>query len=267
MNPSSRYPIWCDQHGFLPRCPGSSTLADPRWKRIRTGTTRIRGMTLLEVLVALLLLSILSVAILSALRTGHRAYATVLRSGRGIYDVATTQRFLRRIIESAYPFGAGAAKNLGRFGLEGTRETLILSAPMPQASGAQGFYRYELSLAPRTDGARDLVIRYGLDRDGKWVGTGPAAESGMEKEVLLERVRDLKCDYLAQPEQDSGPPMSPPRWANNWHEATLPMLVRLTVEFDPADSRRWPEFAATPRLTESAQCVFDVISGTCREAL
>jgi hypothetical protein len=222
-------------------------------------------MTLLEVLVALLLLSALSVAMLSALRTGHRTYATVLRSGRGIYDVATTQRFLRRIIESAYPFGAGAAKNIGRFGLEGTHETLILSAPMPQASGAQGFYRYELSLAPRSDGARDLVIRYGLDRDGKWVGMNPAAESGTRQEVLLERVRDLKCDYLMQPDPESASAVSPPRWIDSWHEAALPMLVRLTVEFDTADSRRWPEFAAAPRLTESAQCVFDVISGTCRE--
>jgi len=230
-----------------------------------TAITKVRGMTLLEVLVALLLLSALSVGILSALRAGHRAYATVLRTGRGISEVATTQRFLRRIIESAYPFGAGDAKNTGRFGLEGTHETLILSAPMPQASGAQGFYRYELSLAPRTDGARDLVIRYGLDRDGKWVGTDPSPESGAQKEVLLERVRDLKCDYLMQPEQDSGLAVSLPRWVEGWHEATLPMLVRLTIEFEPADSRRWPEFLAAPRLTESAQCVFDVISGVCRE--
>jgi general secretion pathway protein J len=222
-------------------------------------------MTLIEVLVALLLLSVLSVGILSALRTGHRAYATVLRSVKGISDVAITQRTLRRIIESAYPFGTAAAKSVGGFGFEGTREALMLSAPMPQASGAQGFYRYQLSLAPRPDGAQDLVIRYGLDRDGKLVGAGLAPDSGTAEEILLERVRALKCDYLAQPAQDSEGAADPPQWVDSWHETALPMLVRLTVEFDTADPRRWPEFEAAPRVTEGAQCVFDVISGTCRE--
>src|SRR4051794_21589690 len=112
--------------------------------------TRVSGMTLIELLVALLLLSVLSVGILSALGTGHRAYVRVLRSGRGISDVAVAQRVLRRIIESAYPFGAAAAKNPGGFGLEGTHATLALSAPMPQAAGARGLYRYEVSLEPRT---------------------------------------------------------------------------------------------------------------------
>ena len=109
------------------------------------------------------------------------------------------------------------------------------------------------------------MIRYGLHLDGKWVGTDPSAQSGAQQEVLLERVLDMKCDYLMQPEQESVSVVSPPRWVESWHEATLPMLVRLTVEFDPADPRRWPEFAAAPRLTDSAQCVFDVISGACRE--
>jgi prepilin-type N-terminal cleavage/methylation domain-containing protein len=67
---------------------------------------KMSGMTLLELLVALLLLSVLSVGILTALRTGHRAYTTVLRSARNIADVAVTQRLLRRLIESAYPFAA-----------------------------------------------------------------------------------------------------------------------------------------------------------------
>jgi prepilin-type N-terminal cleavage/methylation domain-containing protein len=236
----------------------SPYLTDPFQGSIR----KVSGMTLLEMLVALLLLSALSVGILSALRTGHRAYATVLRAGRGISEVATTQSLLRRLIESAYPLGTGAAKNSSHFGLEGTHDTLILSAPAPEASGAQGFYRYELSLAPRADGGRDLVIRYDLDRDGKLAATGPVGESGRSQEVLLERVRDLKCEYLTQPDQDR---VSPPRWVESWQEAPLPMLVRLTVEFDPTDHRVWPEFVAAPRLTESAQCVFDVISGTCRE--
>jgi general secretion pathway protein J len=225
---------------------------------------KMSGMTLLELLVALLLLSVLSVGILTALRTGHRAYTTVLRSARGIADVAITQRLLRRLIESSYPFAAKGAKNAAHFGLEGARQSLVFTAPMSQASGEQGFFRYELFLAPRTDGAFNLMIRYGLDRDGKGVGVAAAAKAA-EQEVLLERVRDLKCDYLMPPTQDSAGTL--PRWVDSWQEAALPLLVRLTVDFDAADSRKWPDLVVAPRLTESAQCVFDVISGTCREAL
>ena len=231
----------------------------------RIGFRRIRGMTLLEMLVALLLLSALSVGILEALRTGHRTYSMIQRSGRGISDVATAQKLLRRIIESAYPINAAATKSAGGLGLEGGRETLFITAPMSQASGARGLSRYELILKSRSDGANDLVLRYGLDRDGAVDGSIRASESDSESEVLLERIRNVKYDYLSKPEQDGTGPMRPPRWVNNWHEAALPMLVRMTVDFDSRDPRRWPVLLVAPRLTDDAQCVFDAISGNCRQ--
>jgi hypothetical protein len=215
-------------------------------------------------LVALLLLCALSVGILAALRTGHRTYSMILRSDRGSSDVAVTQRLLRRIIESAYPINAATTKTRGGFGLEGTREALFLTSPMSQASGAEGLYRYELTLQPRPDGANDLVVRYHLDRDGTAAESGGGAESDTEKEVLLERVRAVRYEYLAKPESDDTGPTSLARWADSWHEATLPMLVRSTVDFAPGDLRRWPVLVIAPRLTDDAQCVFDVISGSCR---
>jgi len=224
-------------------------------------------MTLLEMLVALLLLSALTVGILATLRTGHQTYSRIARSGRGISDVALTQALLRQIIESAYPINATTAKNRGGFGLEGTHETLMLTAPMSQASGAQGLNRYELSLRPRPDGANDLVLRYGLDRDGTVAGSARASESDTEKEVLLEHVREVKYDYLAKPGPDATGSADLSRWAESWHEPTLPMLVRMTVGFDSGDPRQWPELVVAPRLTDDAQCVFDVISGACRQSL
>jgi len=207
---------------------------------------KCRGMTLIELLVALLLLSALSVGILSALRTGHRAYATVQRAGRSLTEVATTQKLLRRIIESASPLSPGRARSSGHFALEGSQNTLMLNAPAPEAS-AGDFYQYELSLAPRADGARDLVIHYGPKR---------------EQEVLLERVKDLRYGYLTRPDSSRGVPS---QWLESWREAPLPLLVRVAVVFESGDARAWPELMAAPRLTQNAQCVFDVISGSCRE--
>jgi prepilin-type N-terminal cleavage/methylation domain-containing protein len=232
---------------------------------IRLKFGHIRGMTLLEMLVALLLLAALSIGILAALRTEHRTYSMILRSDRGSSDVAVTQRLLRRIIESAYPIVAAATKTLGGFGLEGTREALFLTAPMSQASGAAGLYRYELTLQPRSDGANDLVLRHHLDREGTAAESGRGAESDTEKEILLERVRAVRYEYLAKPEPDNTGSASLPRWADSWHDATLPMLVRSTVDFDPGDLRRWPVLVIAPHLTDDAQCVFDVISGSCRQ--
>lgn len=240
-----------------------------RRSRLRFGRVTVsRGMTLIEALVALLLLSLLSVGVVASFRLAHHSYQQQIRLDGADWDVVIAQRFLRGVLESAYPFEARSRSVSAHYGLEGTRERLLLTAPMPLASGSQGHYRYELTLTPRADGLNDWVIRSRIDRDGNndtEIRSGVGRHSARE-EALLQRVASVRWAYLEPQASSPGLPEPPPLWRDEWVGKTrLPTLVRVRIQFPAGDRRIWPDLVAAPRITDSATCDFDVVSQTCRE--
>jgi general secretion pathway protein J len=215
---------------------------------------RSKGMTLIEVLVALAVLSLLSAGMIASFRIGHRTYDRILKADRTYWDVVVAQRFLRTVLESTYPFETGTG-NTRTAGLEGTADHIELTAPGSQASDATGFRRFSFVLVRRGDGYEDLVSTSQLDRNGTArAGVEPREPSA---EVLISRVKGIEWDYLDP---------SSSTWRSSWSERRPPSLVRLRVEFPPGDSRRWPELIVAPRVTDDANCSFDVVAQACREA-
>ena len=54
-------------------------------------------------------------------------------------------------------------------------------------------------------------------------------------------------------------------WLNQWRgRAALPLLVRLQISFASGDPRSWPDLVMSPRITDDANCAFDVIAQRCR---
>jgi general secretion pathway protein J len=241
-----------------------------------TSRQKTRGMTLIEVLVALLLLSLLSVGMMSSFRLARHSYEQLVRVDGSRWDVVVAQRFLRGVLETAYPFDAPLGATAGHYGLEGTRERLSVTAPMPLASGSKGHYRYELVLAPRADGLHDWIVRSRIDRNGQIdSNTESTGEMGsavlvdkksVREEVLLARVASVQWDYLEPPALQGSSLVPPPLWRADWVGKTrLPALVRVRVQFSAGDPRLWPDLVAAPRLTASATCDFDVVRQACRE--
>jgi len=216
------------------------------------------GFTLIEMLVALALISLISVAMVQAFRFSQRTLLQAKRIDNDVRSVAVAQRFLRRVLEEAYPFepAAGAATR----GLQGDAEHLAFTAPAPAADGSIGLLRYTLSLDKAEDGARPgLRVQWQLDRNGDSGGM----EAGLRSEVILADVKSLEIAYLEH--VDPRDPGATPEWRNAWPERQrLPALVRVHLEFDEQDRRRWPDFIVAPRVTDDANCVFDVVSQGCR---
>lgn len=234
--------------------PRSSTLVPPAYGR---------GMTLIEALVALALIALLSIGLLSAFRLGGRTYREVTRADSGSWQVFVAQRFLRHILSSAYPFEP-AAGSLAR-GINGSSDRLELTGPMPAAGGSMGHYRYALALRAAPEGLYDLIVRSGLDRNGPAppvVDTQAPAHS----DVLLKGIKSIQWAYLAPPETAGSALTTQSRWLDSWNRLKPPLLVRLRIAFPPGDGRVWPELIVHPRITDDAQCEFDVVSQTCREA-
>ncbi len=224
-----------------------------------------RGMTLIEVMVALALLSLLSVGIVTAFRLGEHTYRQITEAVTADQEVMGTQRFVRQIIESAHPFQQLEGERTAVFGLEGTSNQLALTAPMPQSSGAGGNYRYELIEVTGDHGLKRLTVRWTLDRHGSQ-GIAPVFTIGApQEEVLLEGVESVEWGYQGFAEAHESSVTMESRWSTSWTGPKPPALVRLRVNFPAGSRRHWPELIISPFATDDPECQFDVVSQTCRE--
>ena len=211
------------------------------------------GFTLIEVTVALALMGLIAAALIVSLQFGQRSYQKIVRVDAATWEIASTQRLLRQLIETAYPLEEPVPDQLGLRG--NARSLQVLSAAL-HGSADIGLQRYDIDLRPH--GARfDLVIRWQADLDA--LASGSAAQS---EEILLEKVAALDWTYCCA-EQGAA---AAPQWQNEWLQRELPRLVRLRVRFAAEDARRWPELIIAPRLTDDANCVFDVVAQRCRGA-
>lgn len=216
-----------------------------------------RGMTLIEVLVALALLALLALGMFSTFHVGQRSYQQVARIDAALSDIVATQRFLRHVLESAYPFEVSSGAQQRVYGFEGERNRLAFTALMPLSAGSSGHYRYELALAAAANGSRNLIVRARLDRNGLAPRGGVPQQPGIGEEVLIERVAGIELDYLNPVDS---------QWVSSWQRTrTSPALVRVRVLFAQDDPRRWPELVIAPRVTDDANCNFDTVAQACRE--
>ena len=202
--------------------------------------THTRGFTLLEMTVVLALVVLMSLVIAESLRFGGRAYAQVIDVNEANWKVFVAQRFLRTILESAYPFEpdrvGGAA-----YGLEGTATRLLVSSP---GSRSAGINRYDMMVAADGNhrGRRNLLVKWHVDRDGR-------ADANLvpEQEVLVKNIARVEWNYAAG---SCGEPIA---WQETWQgRRELPALIRARVIFPANDPRRWPDLIVAPRLTDDA---------------
>jgi general secretion pathway protein J len=214
---------------------------------------RSRGMTLLEMLVALAVLSLLAVGMIATFRMGQQTFDRVTRVDRSHNDVGLVQQFLRTTLETAYPFQPVPGRRAEASGVVGTSSRLVVTAPGSIAGSDAGYRRFVLDVSRESDGSRSLTLTSQIDRNGAY-----SADSDRHTEVLIPRVDRVQWSYL-----DAG---AGNNWLAHWSERRVPALIRLQVWFPAGDVRRWPDLLVAPRVTDDANCDFDVIAQGCRES-
>ena len=188
------------------------------------------GFTLLELLVALLVLGFIIAGLAGSTRLGFaavRAQAKVEARGDGLEP---TDRLLRRVVA-----GISLPDNPELPGLVGDRTNLICitTDPAPAAPGPAP--RWDASLA--RDGDR-LVLRWLPHVHAERLAASPSPKQA----VLLTGLAGFEISYL-----------SPDRtgWLATWSGTSLPALVRIQLVFPPGDPRHWPPIVAATRQTRA----------------
>lgn len=192
-----------------------------------TDGTGDAGFTLLELLVALVVLGFILAGLAQGVRYGLRATDAQVRllAERGELDAV--DRALRHLIERMDP-GTGR----DGAGIQGTAGRLVFVSELPEASGLSTG-RAEFALG--VDGARRLVLRATPRPPGRPFVPPPLP-------IETELLRDVAGIELAY-----WPRGANARWVSSWIANDLPMLIRLRVTFLPGDKRHWPDIVAGPR--------------------
>ena len=192
-----------------------------------------RGLTLLELLVALALLGTITVATTAALRTGQVGGARVDARAEALNDMRLAQTFLRRHLETARPVRWRQGRR-DQVAFEGDGSAVDFVAFMPAWPAAGGLY------LARLEGTAAGLVMIRRPTAGETTGFDPGAEA--ERIVLAPAVTAIGFSYFGHQDGDDGA-----RWHDRWQGQTdLPQLLRMA--FQGTGAVPWPDLIVAPLL-------------------
>jgi general secretion pathway protein J len=207
--------------------------------------SRAHGFTLLEVLMAVLLLAVL----LGGAYGGLRASANAMRAGEAAIDrtdrLRTAQEFLRRQISNIMPLSYAHNDKEGlNVVFEGDEQTMRFVAAMPGYLSRGGPYVQTLELARGKDGLQLLftdVLLNGYDAQN-------TTKDAAEPVVLLDRIASGRFFYRALDDQGQLAD-----WSSDWeHTETVPLMVRIELAMQPGVQVPWPTLDVPLMLTAAS---------------
>jgi general secretion pathway protein J len=211
---------------------------------------RDRGFTLVELLLAVTLLSMLMAltygGLQAATRATDRGQKILQESGR----LRMAHQFVRKQINQAIPLGFNqqedVAAAMGEPPLSevffGTPESIRFVGPMPGYLGFGGPQVQELNIV-NGDNGLELVLTHALLQ-----GFEDANLDEREPIVLIDHIASAEFSFLARDEEGelAG-------WVSDWEEtAKLPVAMSLAIQFEEGAYTEWPLLVAAVKVDVSA---------------
>lgn len=205
----------------------------------------VKGFTLVELLLAITLMSILLGLTYSGLRaatrSSHRGELMLAAGG----ELRASHQFLRRQLNQMLPLTFAVTEDADaiRIVFEGDARRIQFVAPMPGYLGAGGPQVQQVEIVNGDDG--ELVIQF-----SHALLQGFEQERLLDREpvILLEGVSSAGFEFLARDEE--GELIG---WVASWDQQDiLPVAVRLDLDFSEGLNLDWPDLAAGVRVDEQA---------------
>lgn len=206
--------------------------------------SRSKGFTLVELLLALTLMSMLLALAYGGLRAATRAAdkgQTILEDSSRI---RMAHQFVRKQINQAVPLAfAEDETDDTRVVFEGSAQSIRYVAPMPGYLGFGGLQVQELAIVRGRDGM-ELVLSHALLQEFE-----EARLYEREPILLVGNIASGEFNFLGR-DEESGELTG---WNNSWDSTLgLPLSVSLDLEFEEEVYIDWPLLTASLRVDASA---------------
>ncbi|MEW5834679.1 MAG: prepilin-type N-terminal cleavage/methylation domain-containing protein [Pseudomonadota bacterium] len=202
---------------------------------------RVRGFSLLEVLLALVLLSVLLLGVYSGIRTATHGVRSGTAAVERLDQVRSTQQLLRREVAQAMVAPIGHDANGDALFFDGKADAMRFVAPLPGYLDKLGPQLLKLSLVDDHHGGKQLQLQLAvLPPDGK-----PPRPLG-KPQLLLDHLKKGRFQYRGVDAQGRVGD-----WQDSWPDGRLmPQLVR--IELTPEGTTPWPELTMPLRIDPSS---------------
>ncbi len=214
------------------------------------------GFTLIELVVALVLLGTMMVLLYDGLTFSLRSWDAGDANGRRMADRRLGENFLRRELTEVFPMRWKDPMQL-RYAFEGDHQTLHFVSSRAAAAGQGGLALVSLGVEddPKVAHSRNLVMRRVLaDPDA----SDFSAVDQAQPSVLVEGVDSVEFSYYGS-ENDFGDP----KWTDDWkYPSRMPLLVRIAIK--GADGNALPDVLVKVMLGEEAGCLESGLQRGCR---
>ncbi len=187
------------------------------------------GLTLIELLISLVIISIVITLCTNGFTFGSKVWAKVDQHQASLDEVSTAQRLLRKVLNEAvfYPINEDETKNKY---FNGDQEKMIFLAPSPQYGLDDYLYIYEI-FKQKKNGTYNLGIRY-LPANTYFSGNAKFSNRDV---MLIKNVRDIKFEYYGFNQL-----RGTLSWYDRWiGQSALPSRVSITVS-SFSDQEQWP---------------------------
>ncbi len=191
----------------------------------QAGRAADAGFTLLEIIVALVVLGVLLVTLSQGVHFGFTAWGRQDSALRVSEALQATDRTLRRLVVQLDP---GTPRDAGK--LVGRPHAMAFTAPLPIGRNG-GMEQADISLMVDHDG--QLILSWLPHLHVARLSSSPAPDVV----VLLRHVATLQLSYWSNGNA---------KWSRSWSEYALPDLVRIRIDFPEGDGRHWPDIVAAP---------------------
>jgi general secretion pathway protein J len=191
------------------------------------------GFTLLELLVALVVLGVLMAALAQGMWFGISVWGRQTRVAAARAGLDATDRTLRNLLEDLQPPNAADPPTLA-----GTASTFAFRGRLPAAAP---FASREADIEILVDHDHNLVLRWLPAAHVVYLGLPPSPHTAM----LLRGVEHIEFAYW--PKSDQGTP----GWRTRWTAHGAPALISFRVVFASGDPRHWPDIIVAPMRSPS----------------
>jgi general secretion pathway protein J len=243
-----------------PRVCGGKSLG-PRLRgdgrtRFRPAKSAAAGFTLLELIIALVLLALMAAVMFGSLSMAARTWDGGEAKVGEVSAMRQTQEFLREQLAAGFPLRIRKAVELPLM-FAGERDEIRYAAALPPRVIEGGVYFFRLAVI-RTGDKSQLVLERMIPDPAT---TREPEFRDAERSVLADGIAELKIGYFGR--DPGATDADAPSWRDRWDDRQrLPLLVR--IEVNPEKGAAWPALVVEPRRAPESACAsFDPVRNRC----